>query len=155
MKPRFGFLALTACLLAGCVYGPVPRYRARPSATPLSSEDIVRMVKAGVSDAVVIEQIKAVGLDARPMSEQIISLKKEGLSDAVIEAMVAARLPAPQRVEPVYDYPENYYYPYYYGPWWYGPYWYGWPYWGWHFNYYPGYHRFHPGYGPSLHRYRS
>ena len=155
MKPVTSLLGLTVCLLSGCVIGPVPRYRVREAATPpLNSEEIVRMVKAGLSEATIIEKINADGLEARPTAEQIAALKKDGVSEGVLRAMLTA--PLRERTEERIVYTEDYYpyyYPYSYSPWWYGPYWYSWPYWGWQFRYYPFHGWGYRGYGP-VRRYR-
>ena len=151
MKSIAGLLGLMLCLLSGCVIGPVPRYRVREAAAPpLSSEEIVRMVKAGLSDVMIIEKINANGLEARPTAEQIAALKKDGVSEGVLRAMLTA--PLRERTEERLIYTEDYY-PYSYGPWWYGTYWYGWPYWGWGFSYYPYHGWGYRGYGP-VRRYR-
>ena len=120
------------------------------------------MSKAGLSDSVLLEKIRAEGVAARPTAEQAESLKKEGLSDAVVEGMENAPVVAPTetRVEYVYDDPYYGYYPYpyysgFYGPTWYGhpyyaygSYWRGYPYWG------GGYYYSYPRGGTSVSHYR-
>lgn len=134
MKPIAVLLGLVLGVASGCV-GPAPRYRVRtvtPAPPPLLQEEIVRMSKAGLSDAVLIEKINTDGLEARPTAEQIASLKKEGVSDAVLRAMISAPVRERTAERLIYTEPYPYEYSYYYSPWWHGPYWYGWPYWGWH-----------------------
>ena len=151
MKSITGLLGLMVCLLPGCVIGPVPRYRVREAAAPpLNCEEIVRMVKAGLSEAIIIEKLNVDGLEARPTAEQIAALKKDGVSEGVLRAMLTA--PLRERTEERLIYTEDYY-PYSYGPWWYGPYCYGWPYWGWRFGTYPYHGWGYRGYGP-VRRYR-
>src|SRR5262245_34785737 len=131
-----GVLCGAVCLMAGCVVGPSVQYRVVETRPGLSMEEIVRMSKAGLSDAVLIEKIKAEGVAARPSSDQLASLKQEGLSDQVLAVIVTAPVqPGKTEVYPV---------SYYYGPAWYGSYWYGWPYyWG---GYYPYYGWYYPRY---------
>ena len=125
------------------------------------------MAKAGTSDAVIIEKIKATGVAAKPTAEQLADLKKEGVSDAVLGAITGAQVVEPrEQVETVYNYPYGYSspayygyggygYPYYYG---YGPsYWhgsygygYGYPYYG-----YGGYHHYYPSHYQSSGYYRG
>jgi len=87
----------------------------------LSPEDIIKMSDAGVSDDVIISQIKATRSIYKLSPEGIIKLKEEGVSDKVIEEMVkTARVPAYQDYETLmfydyYGYPFGipyYYYPY-------------------------------------------
>ena len=132
---------LSLLLLAGCVVGPVPRYRVREvRPAGLSIEEVARMSKAGLSDAVLLEKIKSDGVAARPSADQVVSLKNEGVSEAVVAAMLTAPVVEAQTVETVYDY--SYYgYPYYY-PYSYYPYYYPYSYYGYGYPYYYGY-----GYG--------
>lgn len=117
------------------------------------------MSKAGISDAIIIEKIKADGITVRPTAEQIVSLKKEGLSDLLIQSMVSARVPESTEtvLETYHAYPHDTYdYPYD-DPWWYrDTYWYPWPYYGWWFWCYPYRYPYWPdrGPGPAIRRYR-
>ena len=119
------------------------------------------MFKAGVSDTIIIEKIKADGIAVRPTAEQLVSFKKEGLSDSLIQSMVIARVP--ESTETVMEkthhaYPhDTYFYPYD-DPWWYpGDYWYPWPHYGWWWFW--GYPYRYPswsysGRGSTIRRYR-
>lgn len=155
MKAIPAAMAWGVLLLSGCYSEPVVRVRIREPAPALTSQDVVKMAKSGISDSVIIDQIKSHGLESRPTADQIVSLKAEGLSDAVLQAMNSA--PAPPPRERVVEYVDGYpYYPYYYPYPYYGPYWYGAFYWG--YPYYYPYH-YHPYYfhGPyygSVHPYR-
>ena len=158
MKPIRWPLLLATLLWTGCYVGPAPRYRVGEGTSsgrpPLTMEEVLRMAKGGISDAIIIESMNARGIAARPSSEELASLRKEGLSESVLAAMVTARVPAPEEsmTERVYEDPD---YTYYYGPWWYGPYWYAWPYWGWRYHYYPHpWYRYHYGPPPAIRRYR-
>ena len=116
---------LVPLLATACAYERVwgyPEYRSvRPSVSPLTQDAVGRLVRAGISDEIVIEKIRSDGLVSHPTSDQIVSLKKEGLSDRVIEAMVSARVPSSYEIAPptviyrdtVYTDPV---WPY--GPWW-------------------------------------
>lgn len=161
MKRIVGFIVLIGFVFVGCVVGPVTRYRVIQTPAGVTSDEILRMTKAGLSDAVIIEKINAAGVTAQPTAEQIESLKKQGVSEPVLAALASARVATPEErvVEYAYDYPSYSYYPYSYGyPYYpYGYYgWYGYPYsWSWHYGHYPyyGYYSY-PRYGYSVHRYR-
>ena len=141
------FLRLSVgLLLAGCYVGPPPGYRVREVRPPgLTSDEIVKMSKSGVSDDVVIEKIKEAGLAAKPTAEHLKSLKEQGLSDPVLKAMVDAPVTgAEQRVTEYVYYPRRYYYPSYYPYSYYYPYYrwgypygYGWPYWHGYYYWWP------------------
>jgi len=109
-----------------------------PAASPLAPDAVVRLVKAGVSEDIILEKIKADGVVSRPTSDQIVSLKKDGVSDRVIEAMISARVPVAHEVAPP---PRVVYRDYVYAdPWWpWYPWWCGWgPYghvsWSWSYR---------------------
>jgi hypothetical protein len=126
-------LVLTAGLiLGGCYVAPYPRYRVREVRPPgLTTEEVVKLTKSGLSDDVVVEKIKEAGVTVRPTADQLAALKQEGVSDRVLQALVEAPITGTEQrvVEYVY-YPRSYYYPYYY-PYSY-PYYWGYPhyYWG-------------------------
>ena len=155
MKFLLWTVALGTLFLSGCAPEPIVSYRVVQTAPPgLETEEIVRMAKAGLTDATIVEQIKSHGVRVRPTPDQIIALKQEGLSDPVLQAMSEAPVRSGQQVvKEIYGYP--YYYPYYYPyPYYgYGPYWYGWPYWYYSYPYYYGGH-YHGYYGGSVHVYR-
>jgi|SRR6185295_7411562 hypothetical protein len=162
----FFFLSL---LLAGCVVGPVPRYRVRQvKPAGISSEEVVRLTKAGLSDSVLLEKIKSEGVAARPSADQVVSLKNEGVSETVIGAMLTAPVvPEERTVEVVYDYPYYsypYYYPYSYYPYsypysygFYGSYgYYGYPYYHGYAHYPYYYHGTYPAsHATSVSTYRK
>ena len=151
-------------LLAGCYTEPYRVSRTVTTPGGLTSEEIVRMSKSGLSDAVIVEKIQSEGVSARPTAEQIESLKREGVSDAVVQAMIAARVEVPKETRYVYDSPYGYYpysYPYYGyyggGPYWYGGYYYPYgSYWYGGHPYYWGGHYYHsyPRGGYSVSHYR-
>ncbi len=122
------WIVLVSLVAGGCVVG-YPEYRsAEPVATPVTLDAVVRLGKAGVSDEIIIEKVRADGITSRPTSDQVISLKSGGLSDRVIDAVISARVPTPEEVTPsprvIY---RDYFTP---DPWWYyGPWWCGWGWW--------------------------
>lgn len=146
--------------LSACAPQPAVRTWIRPAPPPLGLDEVTRLADAGISDPVILGEIKSRGMSARPTSDQLVALKKEGVSDAVLQAMNEAPL-RPDRevfVESAWPapYPYYYYYPYYPG---YYPYywpWYGAPYWGFYYHYpYYSYPYGHAHvYGGSVHRYR-
>ena len=114
MKFLLWTVALGTLFLSGCAPEPIVSYRVVQTAPPgLETEEIVRMAKAGLTDATIVEQIKSHGVRVRPTPDQIIALKQEGLSDPVLQAMSEAPVRSGQQVvKEIYGYP--YYYPYYY-----------------------------------------
>ncbi len=157
MKTLLRILIPGALLLSGCTAEPAVRVHVRPNPPPLSVDVVTRLADAGISDPVIVDEIKNRGMSARPTSDQIVALKKDGVSDAVLQAMNEAPLRSDHDVivESLGPYPYPYpYYPYYYPYPYYWP-WYGGPYWGvyYHYPYYYPYGHSH-GYGGSVHRYR-
>jgi hypothetical protein len=70
---------------------------ATASAAPaMDADDVVRLTKAKVGDAVIVAQIGASGARFAPSADELIRLKKEGVADAVLKAMIesGARRPA-------------------------------------------------------------
>jgi len=80
---------------------------------PVTFDEILELVEAGVSDEVIISQIKATGAYFELTSEDILFLKDQGVSDAVIKAMIdtARKRPVRRRVR-IYrrPYPSSLYY---------------------------------------------
>lgn len=79
----------------------------------MTFDEILELVEAGVSDEVIISQIKATGAYFELTSEDILFLKDQGVSDAVIKAMIdtARKRPVRRRVR-IYrrPYPPSLYY---------------------------------------------
>jgi hypothetical protein len=89
------FFSLGLALAAGCVADPVPYYQVRRTEPGgLSTDEIVKLAKAGTSDAIIIEKINSTGVAVKPTAEQLADLKKEGVSDAVLNAMTTASRPS-------------------------------------------------------------
>jgi hypothetical protein len=155
MRTAAWIFCLSGLLLGGCVVSSGPYYRVRQvRPAGLSSEEVLKMSKAGIADSVITEKLRSEGIARRPTADDVVSLKKEGLSDAVIDAMLTATVAPEQSVEVVYDYPyysygyasPYYYYPYYY-PYSYYPYYYGYGYYPYYHGYYHhGYYPYHGGY---------
>ncbi len=110
---------------------------------PLAVEDVKALTKAGVTNDLIISQIRNSHTVYRLNTEQIIDLKNSGVSEAVIDFMIntpgtaqmdsttatVQQAPAVQQVV-VTPYPYAYY-PYYPGYYWPAPVVWGWG-WGWH-----------------------
>lgn len=153
MKTKY-LLLLAGLLLTGCVT------RTYTTATPPpgpSVAEVLSLVQAHVSDAVIVSQIENSSTRYHLTADQIIALKNAGASDAVITALInSASKPAPQTNTTVeqdaYVYP--YIFPYvYFDPWpwfWWGGgpsyYYYG----GYHGGYHGGYYH-HGGGGGGFH----
>lgn len=147
-------LGLVASLLpAGCILEPVS-YRTREVVPGgLTTEEILKLSKAGISESVLLEKIKSEGVAARPDAGQIDALRKEGVSQPVLEAMLTATVRPPE--ERITNYVDAYpygYYPYGYWSGWYG----GYGYYPYHYGYYPYYRGgwYGSGYSYSVSRYR-
>jgi hypothetical protein len=137
-------LPLAGLLLAGCV---TRTYTVAPAPGPLPSgptvAEVQTMVKAGISDEVIVNQIQNAGTHYTLTADQIIALKAAGASDTVLNALInSANKPAAQTGTTVIQ--TDYAYPYVYvDPWPWG--WWGWgPYYG---GYYRGGYYYHGGGG--------
>jgi hypothetical protein len=86
----FARIALAATLLA----------LAAPAAAKLSRDDVIKMVKAGLPETVVIATIKASDTVFELAAADIIALHKAGVSAKVIEAMVATAKAAKKAAAP-------------------------------------------------------
>ena len=75
------------------------------TAPAMDADDVVRLTKAKVGDAVILAQIEASGARFAPSADEIIRLKKEGVADPVIKAMIesGAARPAEPAKENVSD----------------------------------------------------
>ncbi len=84
---------LTAALLAASLAFAVNVARAQN--LPPGVQDVVKLEKAGLSDDVILTQIKVSGTTCNLSVDQIIYLKQQGVSDPVIKALMAGSAPAP------------------------------------------------------------
>lgn len=98
---RRGLFLAALLPLGGCIvheHREVPR----PAEPPLTRDEALRLVQAGLSEPVVVELVLRRGvepLDAAAVAE----LSKAGAPDALLQRMItAARVPPPPEPEPVY-----------------------------------------------------
>ncbi len=85
------------------------------SIEPMTTEDVIALSKAGVSDDVIINQMIASGSAFQLTTDDIIDLEKAGVSEKVISAMISSgQSPEYGAGGGNYYYPE-YGYPLYYG----------------------------------------
>jgi hypothetical protein len=155
MNMKLKFLPLLAgLLLTGCVTRTYTV--ATPPSAPLPSgptvAEVQNLVKAGISDQVIVNQIQNASTRYTLTVDQIIALKQAGASDAVLNALInSANKPAAQTSTTViqsdtypYVYPNVYVDPWPLGWWgWGGPYYYG--------GYYRGGYYWHGGGGGHHH----
>jgi len=78
MRSLFRVLLVTTCLFAVAVYGQ----------TPLTNDAIVKMVKAGLAEDVIVNMINSQPAQFSVTPDAMIALKKDGVSDKLIGAMV-------------------------------------------------------------------
>jgi hypothetical protein len=101
----------------------------RASPTAIDVNDVVAMVRGGVSDQLIVNQLSADGL-ARPLqANDIVYLQQNGVSPGIIDAMqhtrVAVVTPPPRAILMPANPPSVIVAdPYYYGPYYGRPYWY-------------------------------
>lgn len=58
-----------------------------PMRRPVSLDEVIQMVRSGVSDNVIVAQLQSNGVLARPDVNEVIRLSQEGVSEYVITAM--------------------------------------------------------------------
>jgi hypothetical protein len=109
--------------------------------TQVTKQDVINMVKSGVSDEVIVNQIKATNSFIKLTNEEIIELKQAGVSNNLINFIIEIKpytgipkgilisTPPPLITTSInyYTYPS----PLYYDPWY--------SYWGWGAPYYSSY----------------
>ncbi len=122
-------MAFGVLLFSGCMAG----YESTSdhNQRQMTTQDIVTMTKEGVSDSLIITQIRATHSRFKLSTQDILNLKKDSVADGVIGEMIST---SDHSVSGEY-YPRDYYYlnlGYLYGDWW-------WDSWGMPF-YYPMYH---------------
>jgi prophage DNA circulation protein len=88
LRERAGFIALWIGL---SVWSPALAAQApgRARASGVTVEDVVKLAKAGLSEDIIVEQIKRKGQAFDLSSDQIIELKAAHVSDRVLEAIAA------------------------------------------------------------------
>lgn len=82
---------------------------------PITKEGIIELSKSGVSDDVIISQIKATQSTFLLSNEEIIALKQAGVSDNVINFMVQTGIEIPRGI--IIEPPVRIRYYYHYDPW--------------------------------------
>lgn len=113
---------MLAFATAGCMstyYGQYERDESVQADTlpqAMTKEDIVALTKDGISNQLIIDQIKATQGYFVLNAYDIIELKKAGVSDSVLSVMINSA--EPQKTGRIgrryYSYPSYYGYPYYY-----------------------------------------
>lgn len=95
--------------------------RALPA--PTTIDDIIQLSQSGVSDEIIISQIKATQTIFYLSKEQIIELKQAGVSDVVIDFMINTSLNIPRAILVEPELRVRYYYSYdpWYDYWWNDP----------------------------------
>ncbi|TDI15375.1 MAG: hypothetical protein E2P05_07065, partial [Acidobacteria bacterium] len=93
---------LLVCLIAFSVglYG-------QEAPEELTTEDIIEMVQAGISDRLILQKISISTLLYEPSVQDILNLKKAGASDRIIEALMGVTSPTPTRATPPAQLPES------------------------------------------------
>jgi hypothetical protein len=87
----------------------------------VTREDVIAMVQAGVSDEVIVTQVRANGVSRRPDTHDVIEMSRQGVREPVILAMQQAVIPNAEPVTYVTPAPPAYVVEqHYYGP---PPYW--------------------------------
>jgi hypothetical protein len=88
---RFALAAVFVLVSAGAV------------AAPMTNEDVIRMVKGGLSDPTVIQAIEAAEPRFDTSPEGLVKLKQGGVSEAVIQRILARQSGAPVAGAPCRD----------------------------------------------------
>jgi hypothetical protein len=89
MKPlRAVSVLLLLCMIAPLTPAQSKVHSTVPRSKPVSMADVVRMTKAGVSDDVIIEQLKASKETFLLSTDDILQLKNAKVSDRVIAVMI-------------------------------------------------------------------
>ena len=80
-------LLLLACLAPGCT-AQSKVLNLGPTSKPVTTQDVIRLTKAGVSDDIIIEQLKLHKERFMLSTDQILQLKAAKVSDRVIATMI-------------------------------------------------------------------
>lgn len=86
---RKTFTLLSSLFVLSCVYTLVALPAGRPQQQKLTNEDVVKMVKAGLTPSIVEQTIKANDANFDLSSDGLIKLKEAGVPDSVVQAMIA------------------------------------------------------------------
>lgn len=85
-------LALVATLVFA--FAGVPEASAEPEPVPMTPDDVVRLVEAGMGDDVIIAKIREGGETFSLSVDDLLALKDAGVSDAVLATMVRTNVEA-------------------------------------------------------------
>jgi hypothetical protein len=85
---------------------PPARARTATTASGLTAEDVIKLVKAGLSEDIIIQQIRKNGRAFDLSTEQLIALKTANVSDRIVQVMLdpskaVAAAPTPAVSKPV------------------------------------------------------
>jgi hypothetical protein len=85
-----GLAAFTALWIGWSVSNPnsLAQEPARARPTAFTVDDVIRLVQAGLSEDIVLQQIRLKGHAFDLSSDQIIKLKAAGVSDRIVEALL-------------------------------------------------------------------
>ena len=101
MKAAAALLAPFILFFGGCVSAPIPQELLDvlpfPAPEPLSTREIVRLSKAGVSDEVILGLVRTSGVADRPDVRGIVALGEQGVSGPVQLMLLAVPATAPAR----------------------------------------------------------
>lgn len=124
MKYVILFIALLIVTISstGCgsmYYRQYERETVLPDSNAMSIDGVVRLAKEGLSDDVIVSQIKATNSYFELTTDDIVELKKVGVSEKVINAMIkTSKVVANRRARRYFSYPSYLYpYNYYVSPW--------------------------------------
>src|SRR5581483_8075754 len=76
--------ALLTCLLT-CVPAS---FGQTPASNTMTPDDVIRLVKAGLSDDIIIQQLRKSGQTFDLSTDQLIALKTAKVSDRVVQFMI-------------------------------------------------------------------
>ena len=88
MQPVVVRVAFLAAIALVAVNPPNHASAAPGSVAPISVEDVIRLARAGLSEEIIVQQIRRKGPPRQITADQIIALKNAALSDRVIRAML-------------------------------------------------------------------
>lgn len=103
---------LLLAALAGCAFeAPYPDWSAPPAPPlPLSVQDVIKLLRAGISETAIFVTVREEGIESRPTMAQIAELREVGASEGFIAGLLAAAVPYP--LEPA-DAPQLHSWPYF------------------------------------------
>ncbi len=112
------FVAACSLVVAGCAteryahYGRERYEAAQDTVNMMTKDDVIALSNAGVSDQVIIDQIKSTGSAFQLGTQDIVDLANAGVSDKVIGAMIKSGEAgqSPGRYYSYYPYPSWYWY---------------------------------------------